>query len=97
MYTTTVRAKWRVLSNYTGMMRKLSYYTVQVQAWRVHCPISFFFVFWYFYYILEVSYILQRKKKDTITYIHIQKTTRILQAQDTLSRLQQIIVNYLKT
>ena len=32
--------KWRVLSNYTGMTRKLSYYTVQLQAWRVHCPIS---------------------------------------------------------
>ena len=31
---------WRVLSTYTGMTRKPSYYTVQLQAWRVHCPIS---------------------------------------------------------
>ena len=31
---------WRVLSTYTGMTRNPSYYTVQLQAWRVHCPIS---------------------------------------------------------
>ena len=28
---------WRVLSTYLGMT---SYYTVKLQAWRVHCPIS---------------------------------------------------------
>ena len=27
---------WRVLSTYLGMT---SYYTVKLQAWRVHCPI----------------------------------------------------------
>ena len=31
---------WRDLSTYTGMTRKLSYYTVQLQAWRVDCPIG---------------------------------------------------------
>ena len=29
-----------LLSNYTGMTHKLSYYTVQLQAKRVDCPIS---------------------------------------------------------
>ena len=31
---------WRVLSIYTGVMCQLSYYTVQLQAWRVHSPMS---------------------------------------------------------
>ena len=28
----------RALSIYTGMTCPLSYYVVQLQAWRVHCP-----------------------------------------------------------
>ena len=31
---------WRVLSSYTGLTYQLSYYTVQLQACRLQCPIS---------------------------------------------------------
>ena len=31
--------KWRILSTYTGMTCQLPYYTVQLQAWLVHCPV----------------------------------------------------------
>ena len=30
---------WHMLSTHTGMMHQLFYYTVQTEAWHIHCPI----------------------------------------------------------